>query len=515
MQITKLGITNFIGISEATIEPKKMTLITGKNGKGKTSIVESIRAAFRGAGPDKIKLGAAKSEIFVSTEELEVRRRITAAGSTVTVKKNGETVTKPQAYLDGIIGDFSFEPVRFFLMKAEEQTEYLLKAIPVKATLEQLKTWTRGLLKDIEAALPLHGLEAIATAEKALYDLRAADNSRVKILEASTKEMESKLPESVKDFKPEDLQTVMEQISTSKELNQERARLLAKKDDLTGEEGMTFEEIEAMEAKIDSKKNSLARMEEEHAAIKIVDLGSMEKARAELVEKLRIIEEDISRAQASNQKKADAYTHISYLTKEIEETGNYLGKAQSKMEDLKEQQKSLDLAANAIKPLELAPLEAKLSQLREAQSYQRDLDRLDDMRTELKAVRKSAEDRDKAVKTLQTVAPAEMLAAAKMPVDGLAYSAGQFTLNGVPIQNLSTSQKVRLAVSVTRNLNKDYAIKAICLDGFESLDTETQKSFMDEAASDEFQYFITKVSDSEMDITTSNPKEEQEMRKLN
>lgn len=513
-KITKLEINNFIGITEATIEPKKMTVISGKNGRGKTSIVESIRAAFRGASADKIKLGATKAEIFVSTDELEVRRRITAAGSTVTVKKNGETVTKPQAYLDGIIGDFSFEPVKFFTMNPKEQTEYLLKAIPVKATLEQLKTWSRGLLKDIEAALPLHGLEAIATAAEAMYTLRATDNSRVKTLEAAIAETESRLPESVKDFKPEDLQTVMEQINTSKELNQERARLLAKKDELTGEEGLTFEEIEAMEAKIDSKKKSLARMEEEHASIKIMDLSSMEKERAELKEKLRTIEEDISRTQANNQKKADAYTHISYLTKEIEETGKYLDKAKSKMEDLKEQQSTLDLAANAIKPLELAPLEAKLSQLREAQGYQRDLGRLEDMRAELKTVRKSAEDKDKAVKTLQTVAPAELLAAAKMPVDGLAYSAGQFTLNGVPIQNLSTSQKVRLAVSVTRNLNKDYSVKAICLDGFESLDTETQKAFMSEAEADDFQYFITKVSDMDMDITTSNPKEEQEARKI-
>jgi hypothetical protein len=501
-KITKLEVTNFIGITEATIEPKKMTVIRGENGKGKTSFIQAILAGFKGCGADKIKVGSDSSTIFLKTEEIELRRRITAKGSSITVKKDGMIMTKPQAYLDGLIGDFSFEPVKFFTMKPEEQTEHLLKAIPVKATLEQLKTWTRGLLTALEAYLPLHGLEAIAKAEETLYAARAADNSRVKTLESAMSEIESKIPASAKEFKPEELQTVMDQISKSKELRQERARLLAKKDELTGEEGLTSEEIESMEAKIDSKKKSLARMEEEHANIKTVDLGSMEKARAELVEKLRIIEEDISRASSSNQKKADAATHISYLTKEIEETGKYLGKAQSKMEDLKEQQKNLDLAATAINPLELAPLEAKLSQFREAQSYQRDLGRLEDMRAELKTVRESAEAKDKAVKTLQTAAPAEILTAAKMPVEGLAYSNGQFTLRGVPIQNLSTSEKAWLAVAVTRYLNKDYPIKAICLDGFESLDSKTQKAFMEEAAKDDFQYFITCVGDNELSVKT-------------
>ena len=513
-KITKLEINNFIGITEATIEPKKMTVISGKNGRGKTSIVESIRAAFRGASADKIKIGATKAEIFVSTDELEVRRRITAAGSTVTVKKNGETVTKPQAYLDGIIGDFSFEPVKFFTMSPKEQTEYLLKAIPVKATIEQLKTWSRSLLSAVDGLATRHGLEAISMAGEMLYDQRAADNSRVKTLEATIAETESRLPESVRDFKPEDLQTVMEQINTSRELNQERARLLAKKDELTGEEGMTSEEIESIQVKIDDKKAQFNSIEDTASRIFLIPLEPLENQRAEMVKALAEIDEKIANARNNNQRKTDSATKLKYLSESMEDLSKYLEAAKSKMEELKVQQKNLDLAATAITPMELAPLEAKLSQLREAQGYQRDLGRLDDMRNELKAVRKSAEDKDKAVKTLQTVAPAELLAAAQMPVDGLAYSAGQFTLNGVPIQNLSTSQKVRLAVSVTRNLNKDYSVKAICLDGFESLDTETQKAFMTEAASDDFQYFITKVSDMDMDITTSNPKEEQEARKI-
>lgn len=146
---------------------------------------------------------------------------------------------------------------------------------------------------------------------------------------------------------------------------------------------------------------------------------------------------------------------------------------------------------------DIAPLQARMAELQASQAASRDLGRLEDLRGEYREVKKKAETLDKAVKTLQKEAPAQLMADVSMPVEGLAFAEGSFTLNGVPIVNLSTSEKARLAVAVTRNLNAGYEVKAICLDGFESLDTDTQKAFLDQAGADDFQYFITKVADLE------------------
>jgi len=423
MKITKLEVRNFIGIEETTIDPKKMNIIAGRNGRGKTSIIEAIKAAFRGAGQDKIRVGESKAEIFLSTDELEIKRSITAKGGSVTVTRDGKVLPKPQTFLDGIIGDFSFEPVRFFTMSAKEQTEYLLKAIPVKATIEQLASWTAGLAGALESYTDRHGLEAVAELTEALYQERAGYNAKVKQLEAAGQDLKAKIPAGVKPVDPAELNGLMEKIST---------------------------------------------------------------------------------ARANEQRMADTARRVESLNRDVEEIEAQIVALTDKANAKRRESESLQQEMVTIDMVNVDELAARMDVLRAAQVHQRDLDRLEAMRGELREARSRAESLDKAVKTLQKDAPAELMAEANMPVEGLAFEEGSFTLNGVPIQNLSTSEKARLAVAVTRNLNADYAVKAICLDGFESLDSETQKAFITEAGKDDFQYFITKVADLEKVEVESN-----------
>ena len=416
MNITNLKIHNFIGIEETSIDPKKLNIIAGKNGRGKTSIIEAIKAAFRGAGQDKIRVGATKAEIFLSTDELEIKRTITEKGTSVTVKRDDKILPKPQTFLDGIIGDFSFEPVKFFAMDATEQTEYLLKAIPVTATVEQLGKWSGGLVGGLEQYAKRHGLEAVGELTEVLYQERAAANATVKRMAAAAAELKARIPAGAKPVDMAELATLTEAISNARA---EQQRL-----DSTGQR------IETLNA----------------------DIGEIEAQIVALTEKANAKRQEVERLQA--------------------ELMN-------------------------IQVVDVAPLQARLQELQKCQAAARDIGRLEDLRNEYRESHKRAEALDKAVKTLQKDAPAELMAAANMPVEGLAFADGGFTLNGVPIQNLSTSEKARLAVAVTRNLNAGYEVKAICLDGFESLDGDTQKAFLEQAGADDFQYFITKVADLE------------------
>jgi len=501
MKITKLEVNNFIGITEAIIEPKKMTVIAGKNGQGKTSLIEAIKAAFRGAGADKIKVGSSKAEIFVATDEIEVRRKITAAGSTVTIKKDGMTVSKPQAYLDGIIGDFSFEPVKFFAMSPKEQTAYLLKAIPVKATVEQLKTWTRGLYAGLDALIPLHGLEAIAKAAEALYNLRAGDNSRVKDLEANIQELHDSIPLSARDYDHAEFESVVKQISDAKAIENEYTRITGEIEECGIIERELNEEGGECQQRIEARYKDLEELKK-FSKVPEIDMTPLYDKRDELLKAISDVDKEIAKKHSQNMDRKAAIEKTAILDRQISELKDDGKNIMNRITANKSKRSDLEAKLAKSESVNITPLEAKLTELKTAQSFQRDIDRLADMRKEHSEVSARAQERDKAVKTLQVTAPAELLLAAKMPVEGLAYSAGAFTLKGVPIQNLSTSEKARLAVAVTRQLNKDYAIKAICLDGFESLDSDAQKAFMEAADSDSFQYFVTRVSDSAMNVTT-------------
>jgi DNA repair exonuclease SbcCD ATPase subunit len=254
------------------------------------------------------------------------------------------------------------------------------------------------------------------------------------------------------------------------------------------------EELSQITAKISGREKELADIKASSTSLKTVDTAPLLRKLEELKEQMDQVESERNAAIANNQRKNETDTQIGYLVDGIKDIKSHADHVKGKLEELKQEGQFKTRELLKLEVPDMEPLQAQLCDLQTSQAFQRDLDRVSDMTTELKTVKKSADELDRAVKTLQTAAPAEMLAAAAMPVNGLAYSAGQFTLNGVPIQNLSTSQKVTLAVAVTRNLNKGYEIKAICLDGFESLDVDTQKAFMEEAAKDDFQYFVTQVA---------------------
>ena len=95
--------------------------------------------------------------------------------------------------------------------------------------------------------------------------------------------------------------------------------------------------------------------------------------------------------------------------------------------------------------------------------------------------------------------PAELMKKAKMPVKGLGINDDmQITIDGLPIKNLSTSRQIKLALDIARATAGP--LKLICIDRFESLSPKNQKVMLGEMEKDDFQYFISTVSNDEMKV---------------
>ena len=69
MRITKIIIKNILGISEKQLDEKSVEL-TGKNGSGKTSVLDAIRYALTNSSNRDyiIKAGAEEGEILIETD---------------------------------------------------------------------------------------------------------------------------------------------------------------------------------------------------------------------------------------------------------------------------------------------------------------------------------------------------------------------------------------------------------------------------------------------------------------
>jgi len=133
MKILKLTANNFKKLSAVEITPDgNMVIITGKNAAGKSSVLDAIEAALcggRSLPKQPIKTGEHRAEVSLDMGEYKVTRKFLGTGSTLTVETTGETKSKissPQAFLDKIVGDISFDPLAFMKNTPAEQRNILM-----------------------------------------------------------------------------------------------------------------------------------------------------------------------------------------------------------------------------------------------------------------------------------------------------------------------------------------------------------------------------------------------------
>lgn len=146
MSIVKLTSTNFKRIKAVEISPDKdgnLVIISGKNGQGKSSVLDSITAALGGTStkttPKPIRDGETKAEIVLETEELVVTRKFTPSGSTLTVKSpDGAVYPKGQAKLDELVGKLSLDPLAFTQLDEKKQLAQLLDLVDLPFNVAEL-----------------------------------------------------------------------------------------------------------------------------------------------------------------------------------------------------------------------------------------------------------------------------------------------------------------------------------------------------------------------------------------
>lgn len=146
MSIVKLTSTNFKRIKAVEISPDKdgnLVIISGKNGQGKSSVLDSITAALGGTStkttPRPIRDGETKAEIILETEDLIVTRKFTPSGSTLTVKSpEGAIYPKGQAKLDELVGKLSLDPLAFTQLDEKKQLAQLLDLVDLPFNVSEL-----------------------------------------------------------------------------------------------------------------------------------------------------------------------------------------------------------------------------------------------------------------------------------------------------------------------------------------------------------------------------------------
>lgn len=156
MKIISLTTENVKRIKAAEITPSSnVVVIAGKNGQGKTSVLDAIMWALAGTAAVQgkpLRDGETKGRINVKlgdgkTVELIVERRFTPTngkGDLWVESTDGARFKSPQAMLDALVGELSFDPTAFCRMKPADQLNELRRLVKLDVDVDKLDAQNAG-----------------------------------------------------------------------------------------------------------------------------------------------------------------------------------------------------------------------------------------------------------------------------------------------------------------------------------------------------------------------------------
>lgn len=289
MKIISLTAENVKRLKAVHIEPDgSLVVIAGRNGQGKTSVLDSIWYALGGGPATKatqrpIRDGQDKATVTLDLGDLKVTRTWTAKGTTLRVESaDGSQFKSPQGMLDDLIGRLSFDPLAF--------------------TQQDAKTQVRTLLDLVDLPFDPAALDA---RRAAVFEERTGVNREVKRLQAQL----DGLPQAPDGTPEEEVSVgdVMRQLQDAQHQHQvqnnERARLQNR-----------AEEVEARERALAQAKAELERQQGIVDALPdLPDLDALSEQAARVDETNRAVRAKaevtrVATALAEHQADADALT---------------------------------------------------------------------------------------------------------------------------------------------------------------------------------------------------------------
>ena len=445
LQVSKVTIRNILGVEEVEFEPGRLTVVSGPNGSGKTSILEAIRAAL-GGGNDAtlVKQGAVEGEVVLLLDDgTELNKRINDKGSSLTVRHPSYgKVSKPQTVIDSLVNRLGINPIELLTAPAAKQKELFLKAMPLTVTRDQLLDAT-GLVYN-KGNFNQHALEVMAEFHKDLYEERTGVN-RAKIEKQATGRQ---LRESLPEEPPEgDWLTVHNRLAA----------------ELAAYELDTTSQVRDME---ETRRQQISGLNE----YLLVSTNQLEQEAMRRIEQIRQtlkLDTDVLKEEYEHRRQEvidDFDLSINAAEGDRRPERDHL---------LTEKQHARTMADMSIKALSAKELLGKM------------LADVSVLNAESTAMTQALDGLDKLKEHLMK----------DLPISGLEVQDGQLYFHSIPLSRWNEATRVKLAIDIAKLSAGNLGL--IIVDGLEKLDSESFAAFTEYVQSDDScQYVVSRVTDS-------------------
>lgn len=455
LKVVKLVAENIKKLKAVKIIPQgNLIKITGKNEQGKTTVLDCIWWALEGAKNVQkrpIRTGEKEGKIELTLGDNEgtryiVTRKFTQnkAGGYLTVETlEGAEFKSPQAALNKLLGALSFDPLEYTRQKPPEQKKEMLKIGNISVDIAEMD----NKIKDI-------------------YDRRTDVNKDKSTLKVNFKSLQK--PDD--DIPEEELKTtdVMKEMRASQKVidsnNIDRAELVSFKNRIDNE----VKEAESVDKDVKDCKDSIKQTDKDVKGCK----DRIKKIRNEIKEyneKINLKKNEIEKFKV---KKDGILDSIYQSRKEY--------KAEKRVVDELEDPK-------------LDQFEKKLTDVENTNKKIRDAKEYYESKIKYQAKIKESDILTEKIKAIEETKD-NALQEADFPVDGLSVDEDGVLYNGLPFEQASQEEQLRVSIGMAMAMNPE--LRVIRTTNASLLDEEKLKVIADMAKNNDYQIWAEMVDSS-------------------
>lgn len=473
MKTTKIQIKNLFGVKEMELDGRDVEL-TGTNGTGKSSVLDSIRYALTNSSERDfiIRQGEKEGEIIIEAGgALRIDRRKRAEQADYkSVKQDGREVGGAESFLRSIFTPMQLDPVAFTRMDKKEQNRLLLDLIRFD--------WDLNWIQEKFGEIP-QGVDYSQNILQVLSDIQSENGVYFQTRQNVNRDIRNK-----RAFIYDIAKDIPGEYNAEKWESYDLGRAYQQIERLTAENSKT-ERAKAFLAGIDGKKRGIEATYQQK-----VNAAERETAneREQLSADIARLEEQIKAMRERQGKLSEALSlrvnaFAAERDKEIAKLGSDIKTA--------EEYAARETVDTTLMQAEAAEADKMKRHLREYARMKQMQDELDELNAQSESLTEKIE--------LARSLPGEILRTATIPVKGLTVEDGIALIDGLPVSNLSEGEKLNLCVDVA--LAKPNALQIILIDGAEKLSDENRIALYERCKAHGLQFIATRTTnENEMEV---------------